>query len=77
MAPRSVPPIISACTGKNAGDSCSVSGTVFSFTGTCTATPVTGILACLPPHVVINEVQITPTNNRGYLANMRQPHVKV
>ena len=29
------------------------------------------------PHVVINEVQITPTQNRGYIANMRQPHVKV
>ncbi len=34
-------------------------------------------IACLPPHVVINEVLITPTHNRGYIANMRQPHVKV
>ena len=25
-------------------------------------------LACLPPHVVINEVMITPTWNRAYVA---------
>jgi len=27
-------------------------------------------VACLPPHVTINEVWITPTWNRGYIANM-------
>jgi NADP-dependent 3-hydroxy acid dehydrogenase YdfG len=27
-------------------------------------------VACLPPHVVINEVWITPTWNRGYIANL-------
>ena len=30
-----------------------------------------------PAHVCINEVQMTPTHNRGYLAAMRAPHVKV
>lgn len=33
-------------------------------------------IACLPEHVVINEVTITPTHNRGYIAGLRQPHVK-
>ena len=27
-------------------------------------------VACLPAHVVINEVRITPTWNRGYVANL-------
>ena len=27
-------------------------------------------VACLPPHVVINEVMINPTWNRGYVANL-------
>src|SRR5262245_16069293 len=27
-------------------------------------------VACLPPHVTINEVQITPTWNRGYVAQL-------
>jgi len=27
-------------------------------------------IACLPPHVVINEVMIAPTWNRGYVANL-------
>ncbi len=27
-------------------------------------------IACLPPHIVINEVMITPTWNRGYVANL-------
>src|SRR6201991_3679443 len=27
-------------------------------------------VACLPPHVTINEVWITPTHNRGYIANL-------
>ena len=27
-------------------------------------------VACLPPHVVINEVMINPTWNRGYIANL-------
>lgn len=27
-------------------------------------------VACLPPHVTINEVWITPTWNRGYIANL-------
>ena len=30
-----------------------------------------------PRHVCVNEVQMTPTHNRGYLAAMRAPHVKV
>lgn len=30
-----------------------------------------------PRHVCINEVQMTPTHNRGYIAAMKQPHVKV
>lgn len=34
-------------------------------------------IACLPPHVCINEVVISPTWNRGYVANMAQPHLKV
>jgi NADP-dependent 3-hydroxy acid dehydrogenase YdfG len=29
-------------------------------------------IAALPPHVVINEVMITPTWNRGYVADLRQ-----
>lgn len=28
-------------------------------------------IACLPPHVVINEVMITPTWNRGYVADVQ------
>jgi len=32
-------------------------------------------IACLPPHVCINEVLITPTWNRGYVAGLQQPHV--
>ena len=30
-----------------------------------------------PRHVCVNEVQMTPTHNRGYIAAMQQPHVKV
>ena len=30
-----------------------------------------------PLHVCINEVQMTPTHNRGYIAAMKAPHVKV
>jgi NADP-dependent 3-hydroxy acid dehydrogenase YdfG len=30
-----------------------------------------------PRHVCINEVQMTPAHNRGYIAAMMQPHVKV
>src|SRR3954447_14560324 len=29
-------------------------------------------VACLPPHIVINEVMINPTWNRGYVANLRR-----
>jgi len=29
-------------------------------------------IACLPPHVVINEVMINPTWNRGYVANLKR-----
>ena len=29
-------------------------------------------VACLPPHVVINEVMINPTWNRGYVANLKR-----
>jgi NADP-dependent 3-hydroxy acid dehydrogenase YdfG len=29
-------------------------------------------VACLPPHVVINEVMINPTWNRGYVANLNR-----
>ncbi len=29
-------------------------------------------IACLPPHITINEVWITPTWNRGYVANLRR-----
>lgn len=32
-------------------------------------------IACLPPHVCINEVVISPTWNRGYVAALQQPHV--
>ncbi len=32
-------------------------------------------VACLPPHVCINEVHITPTWNRGYVAALQQAHV--
>jgi len=34
-------------------------------------------IACLPRHVCINEVVISPTWNRGYVAALNQPHVKV
>jgi NADP-dependent 3-hydroxy acid dehydrogenase YdfG len=30
-----------------------------------------------PRHVCVNEVQMTPAHNRGYIAAMTQPHVKV
>jgi NADP-dependent 3-hydroxy acid dehydrogenase YdfG len=30
-----------------------------------------------PAHVCVNEVQMTPVHNRGYIAAMKQPHVKV
>jgi NAD(P)-dependent dehydrogenase (short-subunit alcohol dehydrogenase family) len=29
-------------------------------------------IACLPPHIVINEVMINPTWNRGYVANLKR-----
>ena len=29
-------------------------------------------IACLPPHLVINEVMINPTWNRGYVANLQR-----
>ena len=29
-------------------------------------------IACLPPHVVINEVMICPTWNRGYVAALER-----
>ena len=29
-------------------------------------------IACLPPHVVVNEVMIAPTWNRGYVANLQR-----
>ena len=32
-------------------------------------------IACLPPHVVINEVMITPTWNRGYVAALQRQGV--
>ncbi|MCW5746803.1 MAG: SDR family oxidoreductase [Alphaproteobacteria bacterium] len=31
-------------------------------------------IACLPPHVCINEVLISPTWNRGYVAALQMPH---
>jgi NADP-dependent 3-hydroxy acid dehydrogenase YdfG len=31
-------------------------------------------IACLPPHVCINEVLISPTWNRGYVAALKMPH---
>lgn len=34
-------------------------------------------VAKLPAHVCINEVLITPTWNRGYVAMQKQPHIKV
>ena len=34
-------------------------------------------IACLPRHVCINEVVISPTWNRGYVAGLQQPHVKI
>jgi NADP-dependent 3-hydroxy acid dehydrogenase YdfG len=34
-------------------------------------------IACMPAHVVINELVISPTHNRGYIASLQQPHVKV
>jgi NADP-dependent 3-hydroxy acid dehydrogenase YdfG len=33
-------------------------------------------VATLPPHVCLNEVWITPTWNRGYVAALKQSHVK-
>jgi NADP-dependent 3-hydroxy acid dehydrogenase YdfG len=33
-------------------------------------------VATLPAHVCINEVWITPTWNRGYMAALKQPHVR-
>lgn len=33
-------------------------------------------VATLPPHVCLNEVWITPTWNRGYVAALKQGHVK-
>ena len=32
-------------------------------------------IACLPPHLCINEVMITPTHNRGYLASLKAPRL--
>jgi hypothetical protein len=29
-------------------------------------------VACLPPHIVINEVMINPTWNRGYVASLQR-----
>ena len=29
-------------------------------------------IACLPKHIVINEVMITPTWNRGYVADLKR-----
>ena len=34
-------------------------------------------IAMLPAHVCLNEVLVTPTWNRGYVAALRQPQVKV
>jgi NADP-dependent 3-hydroxy acid dehydrogenase YdfG len=34
-------------------------------------------IACLPAHVCVNEVMVSPTANRGYLAAQAQGHVKV
>ena len=34
-------------------------------------------IACLPPHVCMNEVLLSPTWNRTYIAAQRGPHVKV
>lgn len=34
-------------------------------------------IATLPPHVCLNEVVISPTWNRGYVATLQQPHLKV
>jgi NAD(P)-dependent dehydrogenase (short-subunit alcohol dehydrogenase family) len=34
-------------------------------------------IATLPPHVCLNEVLISPTWNRGYVATLQQPHLKV
>jgi len=34
-------------------------------------------IAALPPHVCLNEVLISPTWNRGYVATLQQPHLKV
>jgi NADP-dependent 3-hydroxy acid dehydrogenase YdfG len=33
-------------------------------------------IATLPPHVCLNEVLISPTWNRGYVATLQQPHLK-
>ena len=32
-------------------------------------------IACLPAHICINEVMITPTHNRGYLASLKAPRL--
>jgi len=32
-------------------------------------------IACLPPHVCINEVMITPTWNRGYVNALKAPRL--
>lgn len=34
-------------------------------------------IAALPAHVCLNEVLISPTWNRGYVATLQQPHLKV
>jgi NADP-dependent 3-hydroxy acid dehydrogenase YdfG len=34
-------------------------------------------IATLPPHVCLNEVLISPTWNRGYVATLQQPHLKL
>ena len=34
-------------------------------------------IAALPPHVCLNEVLISPTWNRGYVATLQLPHLKV
>jgi len=33
-------------------------------------------VATLPPHVCLNEVWITPTWNRGYVAALKRAHVR-
>jgi NAD(P)-dependent dehydrogenase (short-subunit alcohol dehydrogenase family) len=34
-------------------------------------------IALLPPYMCLNEVLVSPTWNRGYVAALKQPHVKV